>query len=79
MKIIADDYKGKWFILQDENIPANFTRKEINTEYVMNEGLMEHVENCLYYGIPAYIGQDQELLDKIEILEEEINKKDEEN
>ena len=67
-KIIAEDYKGKWFSLQDEDIESWYERKEINVEWVMNEGLKEHVENCDYYGIPPYIGDNQELKDKIKNL-----------
>ena len=72
MKIIADDYKGKWFVLQDEDIDCDFERKEINIDWVMNEGLKEHVENCLYYGIPSYIGKNEELKKRIEILERNL-------
>lgn len=69
MKIIADDYKGKWFVLQDENIDCQYERKEINVEWVMGEGLEEHVENCLYYGIPAYLGDNQDLHKRIEEIQ----------
>lgn len=68
MKIIADDYKGKWFTLQDEDLPIGFERKEVNIEWLLNEGLQAHVENCLYYGIPPYLGKDEELNAKIETI-----------
>ena len=73
MKIIADDYKGKWFVLQDSDIDCDFERKEINVDWVLGEGLREHVENCLYYGIPAYLGKDKELHAKIKKIEKELN------
>lgn len=76
-KIIAEDYKGKWFILQDEDIESDYERKEINVEWVMNEGLREHVENCLYYGIPTYIGDNKELKEKIAKIQEDLEKSEE--
>lgn len=74
MKIVAADYKGKWFVLQDEDIEDEFCaiRPEISIEYVTGEGLRDHVENCLYYGIPAYLGNDKELHDKIRQIEKEL-------
>jgi hypothetical protein len=71
-KIIADDYKGKWFVLQDEDVECEYERKEINVEYVMNEGLKEHIENCRYYGIPSYHGDNKELKEKIAKIEEKL-------
>lgn len=75
-KIVAMDYKGKWFVLQDADIPDDFAdvRPEINLDWVMGEGLKEHVENCLYYGIPAYLGKDKELNHRISAIEEGINR-----
>lgn len=69
-KIKAYDYKGKWFVLMDENRAddEDYERPEVNVEWVMGKGLAEHVENCTYYGIPAYIGDNQDLKDKIEKL-----------
>lgn len=76
-KIVAADYKGKWFVLQDEGMEDDFgLRPEINVEYVTNAGLREHVENCQYYGIPAYIGQNKELRAKIKEIEDEIEKEE---
>lgn len=73
-KIIASDYKGKWFVLQDEDTPDDFSyeRKDVNVDWAMNEGLAEHISNCNYYGIPVYIGDNQELKDKIAKLEAEL-------
>lgn len=74
-KIVATDYKGKWFSLCDENEldVMDFERKEINTDWVVGEGLQEHVENCIYYGIPAYLGKNKDLHEKIAKLEKELN------
>lgn len=73
MSIIASDYKGKWFVLEDEpGDDFSFERKEINVGWVISEGLREHVENCNYYGIPAYVGADKELHAKIEAIEKTL-------
>jgi hypothetical protein len=75
-RIIASDYKGKWFVLQDEDFDLEWVhpRPEINVEYVMNEGLYEHVENCRYYGIPAYLGKDKTLKTRIREINETIDR-----
>jgi hypothetical protein len=74
-RIIASDYKGKWFVLQDEDFDDDWAdpRPEINVEYVMNEGLYEHVQNCRYYGIPAYLGTDEKLKMRIKEINETID------
>lgn len=72
MKINAYDYKSKWFVLMDSDKEDDFdfARPDINVDWAMGEGLKDHVENCLYYGIPAYLGADQELHDRIKKIEE---------
>jgi hypothetical protein len=72
--IKAYDYKGKWFVLQDADKEDDFDveRPEIDIAYVTGEGLPEHVENCIYYGIPAYIGADVELHKRIKRIEEDF-------
>ena len=72
-KIIASDYKGKWFVLEDEDNSFGYERKEINVDWVMGEGLQDHVENCRYYGIPAYTGSDKDLNEKIEKINKKID------
>jgi len=74
-KIVASDYKGKWFVLQDEDVEDEYdlVRDEIDVHWVMGEGLQEHVENCRYYGIPAYIGKNEELKAKIKKIEDEFD------
>lgn len=78
MKIIAVDYKGKWFVLTDADRrdDMDFERPEINIEYVTTYGLRGHVENCRFYGIPAYVGNNKFLSDQIEKLTEEMDKRD---
>jgi len=75
MKIVASDYKGKWFVLQDEDVEDEYAlvRDEIDVGWATGEGLLEHVENCLYYGIPAYIGKDQDLHDKIAKIQKDFD------
>lgn len=75
-KIVAIDYKGgKCFILIDSEklTDDDFIRKEINVEYVINEGLKEHVENCIYYGIPPVLTEDELLNKRIKIIEDELD------
>lgn len=73
MKKIAVDYKGKYFIIQDEDTldDMDFVVPYMDVEYVLTKGLKTHVAECIYYGIPAYIGSDKELKEKIEKLEKE--------
>lgn len=63
----AIDYKGKWFILCDDDRvdELDYEMQHIDTEHVCGDGLESHVRNCLYYGIPDYIGSNQELHTKI--------------
>lgn len=74
MKIIAVDYKGKHFVLMDENRLDVFddVNEYINVEKLLNNDFMliRHVEDCLYYGIPAYIGNNKELNEKIKKYEQ---------
>ncbi len=76
MGIIASDYKGKWFVLEDGD-PAQNERPEVNLEYVMGVGLSDHVENCRYYGIPAYVGSDTALHAKIQAIESALDAQEE--
>lgn len=71
MKLKALDYKGKHFILQDENTEEDgmdFRLPYINTEFIVENdiNLENHVAQCQYYGIPAYIGGDTDLHERIE-------------
>ena len=78
MKIIAIDYKGKYFTLQDNDIPLDYMDYPlpyIDVEYIISSdsNLKEHVENCQYYGIPAYFGSDTELNKRIDNIYKQIN------
>lgn len=65
--IKAYDYKGKWFVLQDpSNDDMDLERPDVDVAWAMGVGLQEHVGNCVYYGIPAYIGSDKKLNKRIE-------------
>jgi len=60
------DYKGKYFIIQDKesfNEDWDFINWAITKEEATKKDFVkEHKENCEYYGIPAYIGSDKDLL-----------------
>ncbi len=78
-KIVATDYKGKHFVLQDDNLvdPAfEYVIDYINVDMIINndKALKEHIADCIYYGIPAYSGNNKELNDKIARLSEELEK-----
>lgn len=68
MKIFyKTDYKGKWFVIQDElfetdveiDIPVGKITKKEALEPKFIEG---HLDACEWYGIPAYIGKDKDML-----------------
>lgn len=70
MKIIAIDYKGKYFTLQDDDIVLDYMEYPlpyIDVEHIISndQNLREHVEQCQYYGIPAYYGTNVELQKRI--------------
>lgn len=65
--IVAVDYKGKHFILHDKDrvdemdLIDNF----VDVSKAVNEHLEEYLDNCSYYGVPEYIGSNEELWKKI--------------
>lgn len=65
MKINLIDYKGKYYIYQDADFELDnawdFVEDTIESEEITNKDFLEHLENCQYYGIPAYIGRDKRL------------------
>lgn len=72
MKKVAVDYKGKYFIIQDEDTlddEYDFVLKYIDVDYIIGDGLKDHIADCVYYGIPPYIGKDGELNRRIKKLE----------
>lgn len=70
------DYKGKYFILIDEDYKDEFGidlgKDDIKEEEITDEFLKNHCSQCDYYGIPAYIGNDQKLKDRITKIENDI-------
>ena len=62
------DYKGKYFMLQDDSYYLGDMDFEIGTmedEEITDDFLKIHVINCNYYGIPPYIGDNKHLKEKI--------------
>lgn len=79
MKIKAVDYKGKHFILYDEDRLDDEMDDIINyidVDTVITTDLADHVSSCMYYGIPAYVGSNEELKKEIERLYIELDKKE---
>ena len=67
INIVAVDYKGKHFILTDKNCVTDFDYVDeyVDVEKTIKNNLENHVRDCIYYGIPAYIGENKELKEKI--------------
>ncbi len=63
MRIRLVDYKGKYNIAIDEDMldDMDWPVGEITKEDLIAEA-RERIEACQYYGIPAYIGKDKELI-----------------
>ena len=79
MKYKLSDYKGKYFIIQDEIDPDDFMDiecGEIDDSELTDEFLRNHVYQCIYYGIPNYIGENKELKERIKKFEDEYDKKE---
>lgn len=74
----AVNYKGKHFILQDNDTitDEDDVLDWIDIDIIITENwvLKKHVTDCLYYGIPAYIGKDKELTKRIDYIIEEYDK-----
>ena len=76
--IVAVDYKGKHFVLMDKDRVDDtwdIVDDNIDIKTVIEKNLKAHVMDCIYYGIPAYVGNDKELNARIKELKEEYNKK----
>lgn len=62
MNFLKIDYKGKHFILQDTKGELDFIVGGMLKEHALEEGFVaEHTMICRYYGIPPYIGEDEEM------------------
>lgn len=75
----AVDYKGKHFILYDDDRVDgtwDFILPYIDTDWVIKNGLENHVAESIYYGIPSYVGKDKELLERIKKIEDDINRQE---
>ena len=60
MKLI--DYKGKHYIIQDKVFELDYVIGEISKEEALRPAFIKnHKASCLHYGIPPYIGDDEEL------------------
>ena len=71
------DYKGKYYVIQDRIDPDDWFDiecGEITDEQLTDEFLKGHVAECLYFGIPAYSGDNKELQGRIDTFYEELNK-----
>ncbi len=77
---VAVSYKSKHFIIMDEDTVDQEEGEDIDlyvdVDKVIESDtiLLNHVIDCNYYGIPAYIGDDQELKYRIEKIEAEFIK-----
>lgn len=67
-KKLKVDYKGKWFVIQDELYDLDYEIGTMEDEEITDEFLKDHVESCNYYGIPSYIGDDEVLNKRIELI-----------
>ena len=74
MKKIAADYKGKHCVIQDELYDDDYENPFIDVDKIISNNIIlkSHVVACRHYGIPAYIGEDQSLHDRIKKIEEEL-------
>lgn len=60
------DYKGKHFILSDTIDYDEYSVGETRESDITDEWLMNHVGQCVYYGIPPYVGGNEELRGRID-------------
>ncbi len=57
------DYKGKYTVIQDKLWDDDVCIGLISKDQAIKQA-KERLDDCRYYGIPAYIGQDKDLLEK---------------
>ena len=72
MKYFMNNYKGKHFVLCDEPDDIYGDIGTIDDKDITDMFLENHVEQCLWYGIPEYIGNNKELHKRIELARETI-------
>ena len=68
MKYFLVGYKGKHFVIQDKEDYLSLTYGTITDKELTEDYLKAHVSNCIYYGIPAYIGSNNILNKRIDNL-----------
>lgn len=75
-KIVAESYKGKHFVLVDEGTEDMGTDPYVDVDKVISDNatLRSHVEDCRYYGIPAYLGSNKEMNERIAKINDELDK-----
>ena len=63
-------YKGKHFVIQDKIFdPAyDYCICEIKEEELTDKFLIDHLNKCVRYGIPPYIGDNKELKKRIDFI-----------
>lgn len=69
MKKVAIDYKGKHFVITDEDLVNEFDSIDpyVDVERILDSEttLLSYVADCNYYGIPTYHGSDARLKERI--------------
>jgi len=75
MKINRIDYKGKYHYWLDEELtePLDMVIEELNVSSLTDDDIYSHVDSCVYYGIPAYTGNNEELNKRVKKAYNEIN------
>lgn len=75
-----NDYKGKWYVLADEEDDMYGSHGTIEESEIDLTFLEEHASMCSYYGIPMYTGDNEafkqrcdDVLDTIQTKEEEFH------
>ena len=65
------DYKGKYFMLADEVGDYDIEVGTIHFREIIGdrEWLIDHINQCEYYGIPPYTGENKDLISLISRLQ----------
>jgi hypothetical protein len=73
MTLYKNSYKGKWFVLSDEDDSMYGSEGTMEYEELTDSFLLIHATNCLYYGIPMYTGVDKELRARCDAIMEKLS------
>ena len=68
MLLYLNDYKGKYFVLSDTPDDMIGDIGTMDSDDITDDWLFDHVDACVYFGIPAYIGNDQGLKQRVDEL-----------